>query len=150
MPRFKDPGFVSSLKEAKYWSLDWIAENAIEGPFDYVILLKDDNGYKTFGKYATVSEAFEDRRRLCEEHGTRSFFLRALRLVPVADTVVVAPGSPESREDLDRYRDALSSGDTSLIAPEEVGAFRQWAAREIEDRPLYQPTSRVQHSEIPF
>lgn len=150
MPRFIAPGYVSSLKDARYWSLDWIAENGIQGPFAYVVLLKQGTGYKVFGQYATATEAFDDRRLLCEEHGTRSFFLRAVRVVPVEEQVVVGPDSPEAREDLDRFRDALSTGDESLIAPEELGSFRQWAAREVNDRPLYQSTSRIKPGEVPF
>ncbi len=150
MPRFHSPSFVSSLKDARYWSLDWIKQENISGPFQYVVLHKEGNGYKVFGQYATATEAFDDRRLLCEEHGTRSFFLRAVRVVPVEDCIVVGSGHPESVEDLDRFRDALATGDESLIAPAELGSFRSWAAKEIEDRPLYQPTSRVQHGEIPF
>jgi hypothetical protein len=140
MPRYEDPGFVASLKEAKFWNLDWITENGIEGPFAYVILLKDGNGYKTFGQYATATEAFEDRRLLCEEHGTRSFFLRAVRVRTVE---VVDPHHPESREDLDRWRDALASCDETLVSNSERPAYRQWAAKQIGSRSLYQPTSRV-------
>jgi len=139
MPRFEEPDFVPSLKDARYWSLDWIAENAIDGPFAYVVLLKDGTGYKTFGQYATATEAFEDRRRLCDEHGTRSFFLRAVRVRPVE---VVGPNHPESREDLDRWRDALATCDETLLDPNEVTAYRQWAAKEIGSRPLYQPVDR--------
>ena len=151
MPRFTSPGYVSSLKDARYWNLDWIAENGIQGPFAYVVLLKDGNGYRTFGQYATATEAFADRRLLCEEHGTRSFFLRAVRIVPVEECVVVDGTHPESREDLDRWRDALATGNETLIPNEEIGSFRQWAAQEIKDRPLYRPTSRViRHGEVPF
>jgi hypothetical protein len=127
--------------------LDWIAENSIAGPFAYVVLLKADGGYRVHGQFATATEAFAARRNLVAESGNRSFFLRAVRIHPVE---VVGPGHPDSREDLDRYRDALATCDESLIAPDELSAFRQWAAMEIEDRPLYQPTSRVQHGEIPF
>jgi hypothetical protein len=147
MPRFTEPCFVASLKDARYWSLDWISENGIEGPFHYVVLLKQDSGYQVHGEWATAAEAFEDRRNLVAETGTRSYFLRAVRVAPVE---VVGPGHPESREDLDRFRDALSTGDESLIGAAELGSFRQWAAKEIHDRPLYRPTSRVHHGEIPF
>jgi hypothetical protein len=150
MPRFDSPGFVASLKGARYWSLDWVREQNVAGPFQYVVLHKEGGGYKVFGQYATATEAFDDRRLLCEEHGTRSFFLRAVRVVPIEECEVVGPGHPDSREDLDRFRDALATGDESLIPSAELGSFRQWAAKEIEDRPLYQPTSRVQHGEIPF
>jgi hypothetical protein len=140
MSRFTTPGFVPSLKDARYWSMDWIAENAIEGPFAYVVLLKVEGGYQTFGQYATATEAFEDRRHLCEEHGTRSFFLRAVRVRPVE---VVGPNHPDSREDFDRWRDALATCDESVLDPNELPAYRQWAAKEIGSRSLYQPTSRV-------
>ena len=156
MPRFTTPSFVISLKDARYWSLDWVKEQNISGPFHYVILLKHEGGYKVFGQYATATEAFDDRRLLCDEHGTRSFFLRAVRVVPVEEVEVVGPGHPESREDLDRFRDALSTGDESLIASEELPAFRSWAARTIEQRPAYQrvdrdaPRFEATHGEIPF
>ena len=142
MPRFISPGFVSSLKDARYWSLDWVREQNIAGPFAYVVLLKDGNGYRVFGQYATATEAFDDRRLLCEEHGTRSFFLRAVRVVPVEECVVIDGTHPESREDLDRWRDALATGDESLVSAEEQHSYRQWAARTIEDRPLYQRVDR--------
>lgn len=153
MPRFSSPSFVTSLKDARYWSLDWIAENGIQGPFEYVVLLKTDNGYQVFGRWATATEAFDDRRQLVAETGNRSYFLRAVRLVPVE---VVGPNHPDSREDLDRFRDALNTGDETLIAPEELNSFRNWASRTIEDRPAYHRTDRdaprfVQtHGEVPF
>ena len=147
MPRFTNPNFVPSLKDARYWSLDWISENGIEGPFHYVVLLKSDTGYNVLGEYATATEAFEDRRRLVEETGTRSYFLRAVRVRPVE---VVGPNHPESREDVDRWRDALRTGDETLVEPAELASYRHWAAQEIQSRPLYQPTSRVDHGDIPF
>jgi hypothetical protein len=153
MPRFTAPGYVASLKQARYWSLDWISENGIDGPFEYVVLLKADGGYRVFGQYATASEAFEDRRRLVEETGTRSYFLRAVRVYPIEECEVVGPGHPESLEDLDRWRDALSTGDESLIPATELGSFRSWAASTIESRPEYRRSSsrgaRL-HGEIPF
>ena len=156
MPRYDDPGFCHSLKEARYWSMDWIAENGIQGPFEYVVLLKSDNGYKVMGQYATASEAFDDRRRLVEETGTRSYFLRAVRVYPIDTCEVIGPGHPESKEDLDRWRDALSTGDESLVPEAELPSFRTWAAQTIENRPAYQRVDRDAprfagaHGEIPF
>lgn len=156
MPRYDDPGFCHSLKEARYWSMDWIAENGIQGPFEYVVLLKGDNGYKVMGQYATASEAFDDRRRLVEETGTRSYFLRAVRVYPIDTCEVIGPGHPESKEDLDRWRDALSTGDESLVPEAELPSFRSWAAQTIENRPAYQRVDRDAprfagaHGEIPF
>jgi hypothetical protein len=139
MPLFSTPGFVPSLKEAKAWSLDWIAENSIQGPFEYLILLKTDGGYQTHGRFATATEAFDARRQLVADTGIRGYFLRAVRVQPVE---VVGPGHPDSREDLDRYRDALATGDESMLEPGEVPAYRQWAARTIQDRPAYQRVDR--------
>jgi len=138
MPRFASPSFVSSLKEARYWSLDWISENNIQGPFNYVVLLKKNGGYSVIGQFATASEAFDDRRLLVSETGNRSYFLRAVRVVPVELCEVVGPEHPEAREDLDRWRDALATGDHSLIADEEHRSYQQWVSREIAS------------SEIPF
>jgi hypothetical protein len=142
MPRFISPGFVSSLKDARYWSLDWVKEQNIAGPFAYVVLLKDGNGYRVFGQYATATEAFDDRRLLCEEHGFRGFFLRAVRVVPVEECVVIDGTHPESREDLDRWRDALATGDESLVPSQEQNSFRQWAARTVQDRTAYRRVDR--------
>jgi hypothetical protein len=153
MPRYTSPGLCASLKEARYWSMDWIAENGIQGPFEYVVLLKGDNGYKVIGQYATASEAFDDRRRLVEETGTRSHFLRAVRVHPTEECEVVGPDHPESREDLDRWRDALNTGDESLVTEAELPSFRSWAASTIENRPEYRRSAsrgaRL-HGEIPF
>ena len=151
MPRYITPVYVSSLKQARYWSLDWIAENGIAGPFQYVVLLKADGAYKVIGQYATATEAFEDRRNLVAETGTRSYFLRAVRV-----GVVVRPGDPETREPLDLYRDALNTGNESLIPPDQLNDFRQWAARTIQNRPEYQRVDRDAprfvdtHGEVPF
>jgi hypothetical protein len=138
MPRFASPSFVSSLKEARYWSLDWISENNIQGPFNYVVLLKKNGGYSVIGQFATASEAFDDRRLLVSETGNRSYFLRAVRVVPLEECIVVDASHPESREDVDRWRDALSTGDLSLIAEAEHCSYQQWVSREIAS------------SEIPF
>jgi hypothetical protein len=131
MARFIAPSFVASLKDARYWTLGWIAENGIQGPFNYVVLLKKQGGYSVLGQWATASEAFEERRLLVAETGNRSFFLRAVRVVPAQECIVVDASHPESREDLDRWRDALATGDDSLIAPKELGSYRQWVSREI-------------------
>ena len=59
----------------------------------------------------------------------------------------------ESLEDLDRWRDALSTGDESLIPEAELGSFRSWAASTIENRPEYRRSTSQGarlHGEIPF
>jgi hypothetical protein len=156
MPLYETPGFVSNLRDARYWSLDWCTENNIEGPFNYVILLKQEGGYKVLGQFATATEAFDARRQLVADTGCRSYFLRAVRVVPSQDTVVVGPGHPESRESLDLYRDALATGNESLIPADQLTDFRQWASTTISNRPQYQrvdrdiPRVQPQHGEIPF
>jgi hypothetical protein len=131
MTLFRSPSYVASLRDARFWSLDWIKEKGISGPFAYVVLLKAGAGYRWFGQFAASSDAFAARRQLVAEHGTPSFFVRAVRVVPVEECIVVGPGHPESREDLDRFRDALATGDDSLIASDELGSYRQWVSREI-------------------
>jgi hypothetical protein len=154
MPRFTPPNYISSLKDARYWSLEWVKENDIQGPFHYIVLQKTaDGGYQVHGEYATATEAFDDRRRLVDDLGTRSLFLRAVRVQP---DETVGPSHPDSREDLDRYRDALATGDETLIAEAELPAFRQWAAREIQCRSAYRRVDRDaprfvdSHDKIPF
>lgn len=142
MPLFTSPGYVASLKQARYWSLDWCQEQQIEGPFNYVVLLKDDGGYRVFGQFATATEAFDARRQLVADTGIRGYFLRAVRVTPLEEQVVIGPDHPDSKEDVDRWHDALRSGDESLIPAEQLGAYRQWAARVIEDRPAYQRVDR--------
>lgn len=129
MPLFQSPSFVASLRDARFWSLDWIQENAISGPFAYVVLLKHGTGYRWFGQFGAASDAFAARRQLVAEHGTPSFFVRAVRIVPVEDCVVIDGTHPESREDVDRWRDALATADESLIADAELPAYRQWVSR---------------------
>jgi hypothetical protein len=41
----------------------------------------------------------------------------------VGHSEVVGPEHPESREDLDRFCDALATGNESTISPEGLGAF---------------------------
>jgi hypothetical protein len=154
MPRFTPPSYVLSLKDAKYWSIEWVKENDIPGPFNYVVLQKAaDGGYTVHGEYATATDAFDDRRRLVDELGTRSLFLRAVRVQLVE---VVGPEHPDSKEDLDRFRDALATGDETLIPEAELPEFRQWAAREIQSRSAYRRVDRdaprfvESHDEIPF
>ena len=138
MPRYITPGHCPSLKEARYWSLDWVTENGIEGPFNYVVLLKSDSGYKVMGQYATASEAFDDRRHLVEETGTRSYFLRADRVHPIEDTVVVGPDHPESREDPGLIQSVSQTLLPGLRAWAEVGGI---APSQCSKAFLLQPIS---------
>jgi hypothetical protein len=130
MALFDPPSFVSSLRDAKAWSLDWISQNQVEGPFKYLILLKAGDGYTCHGEFATATEAFAARRDLVGSTGVTKYFLRAVRVRPVED---VTGGSfdAETREDLDRWRDALATGDESLLSSKEVPAYRRWASRNV-------------------
>lgn len=152
MALFSQAQFVRDLKEARFWSTEWVREVGVEGPFEYVVLQKrPGGGYDHFGTFETASQAFEARRQLVAERGDPKFFLRCRR-VP-RDVEVVGPDHPESREDLDRWRDALSTGDETLVPAEELGSFRQWAASTIENRPEYRrSTTRGArlHGEVPF
>ncbi len=73
---------------------------------------------------------------------------------PLRSARLFGPAHPESREDLDRWRDALSTGDETLIpAGRSSASFRSWAASTIENRPEYRRSTshgaRL-HGEIPF
>jgi hypothetical protein len=151
-PLFEHESFVRDLKEHRLWSLEWVSDNGVEGPFTYAVLRKrEGGGYDQYGEFETATQAFEARRQLVAERGDPKFFLRCKR-VP-QNVEVVGPDHPESREDLDRWRDALSTGDEGLIPDTELPAFRSWAASTIESRPEYRRSSsggaRL-HGEIPF
>lgn len=148
-PLFEQAAFVRDLKEHRLWSLSWVSENNVEGPFTYAILRKrEGGGYDQLGEFETATQAFEARRQLVAERGDPKFFLRCKRVPQFVE--VIGPDHPESREDLDRWRDALSTGDEGLIPKAELPSFRSWAAKEIETRSTYQPASRIRHGEIPF
>jgi hypothetical protein len=81
MSFFPEPIPIESLKKQRIWGLDWIDQNQVEGPFEYHILLKQEDGtYLDYGAFRSSGEAFTARRELVEEVGTRSFFLRAARI----------------------------------------------------------------------
>ncbi len=152
MALFTNTQFIRDLKEHKLWSLEWTRDNGIEGPFTYVVLRKrEGGGYDQHGEFSTATEAFEARRQLVADKGDTKFFLRCRRVPQFVE--VVGPDHPDSREDLDRWRDALSTGNETLVPAEELGSFRQWAASTIENRPEYRrSTSRGAqvHGEVPF
>ena len=152
MALFENAQFVRDLKEHRFWSLSWVSENGVEGPFEYVVLRKrEGGGYDHFGTFETATLAFEARHGLVSSTGETNYFLRCKR-VP-QNVEVVGPAHPESREVLDRWRDALSTGDEGLIPDTELPAFRSWAASTIESRPEYRrssPGGARLHGEIPF
>lgn len=126
MALFAQVQFIRDLKEHRLWSLEWVSENDISGPFTYAVLRKrEGGGYDQLGEFETASQAFEARRQLVVERVDPKFFLRCQR-VPV-DIEVFGPDNPETREDLDRFRDALRTGEESLITADEMPAYRAWA-----------------------
>ena len=129
MALFENAQFVRDLKEHRFWSLSWVSENGVEGPFEYVVLRKrEGGGYDHFGTFETATLAFEARRGLVSSTGETNYFLRCKRVPQVFE--VVGPDPPESREDLDRWRDALRSGDHSVVPSDELPAFTNWAKRQ--------------------
>jgi hypothetical protein len=126
-PLFEKALFTASLRDSKLWSLEWVRDNNVTGPFKYVVCTKTESGYSLLGEFATATEAFAARRELVASTGSSKFFLRCLRVAPVE---VVGPNHPDSREDLDRWRDALSTGDASLVPAEQRSAYQVWAARQ--------------------
>lgn len=111
------------------WSLEFAKENFSGDPFTYFILRKlEDGTYEVHASAATVGDAFDARRQLCEEHGTNKFFLRAKRvIVPAVKTF-------DEDECCDRWQDAYSSGETDFIRPDELDAYNAWAAKKTQSR----------------
>ena len=135
MTLYSSPRFTASLKDSRLWSLDWIQQNDVTGPFHFIVCLKVEGGYSLIGEYATATEAFAARRELVASTGTTSYFLRAVRVRPVvADT----------GEDLDCFRDALRTGNESLVPAHKQSEYKAWAAMTVAKRGAYRPAS--QHS----
>jgi hypothetical protein len=132
---YSSPRFTASLKDSRLWSLDWVQQNGVAGPFHFVLCLKVEGGYSLLGEYATATEAFAARRELVASTGTTAYFLRAVRVRPVvADT----------GEDLDCFRDALRTGDESLVPASLRSEYKAWAAMTVAKRGAYRAAS--QHS----
>lgn len=128
-PLFDQSVFIRDLKAHRLWSLEWVSENDVEGPFTYVVLRKrEGGGYDQHGEFPTATQAFEARRQLVAERGDTKFFLRCRRVPQFIETV--GPNHPDSREDLDRWRDAARTGDPSLITDDERPAFTSWVSRQ--------------------
>ena len=130
-PLFDQNRFTASLKDSRLWSLDWVRDAGVEGPFHYVVCLKVEGGYDLLGEFATATEAFAARRELVASTGTTAYFLRAVRVAPVA------PVTDDTGEALDLFRDALRSGDESLVPPHQLAEYRSWAAKTVASRPAY-------------
>jgi len=129
---YSSPRFTASLKDSRLWSLDWIQQNDVAGPFHFILCLKVEGGYTLLGEYATATEAFSARRDLVASTGTTSYFLRAVRVRPaVADT----------GEDLDCFRDALRTGNDSLVPAHKQSEYKAWAAMTIAKRGAYRAAS---------
>ena len=132
MSLYSSPCFTTSLKDSRLWSLDWVEQNGIVGPFIFVLCLKVQGGYSLLGEYATATEAFVARRQLVASTGTASYFLRAVRVRPVvADT----------GEDLDCFRDALRTGNDSLVPAHKQSEYKAWAAMTVAKRGAYRAAS---------
>ena len=127
-PLYDQNRFTASLKDSRLWSLDWVRDAGVEGPFNYIICQKVEGGYDLLGEFATATDAFAARRELVASTGTNAYFIRVLRVVPVTD---------DTGEALDLFRDALRSGNESLIPPHQLAEYRSWAAKTVASRPAY-------------
>ena len=132
MALYSSPRFTASLKDSRLWSLDWVQQSGVAGPFHYVLCLKVEGGYSLLGEYATATEAFAARRDLVASTGTTSYFLRVVRVIPVA----IGTG-----EDLDCFRDALRTGNESLIPAHKQAEYKAWAAMTVAKRGAYRAAS---------
>ena len=132
MALYSSSRFTASLKDSRLWSLDWVQQSGVAGPFHYVLCLKVVGGYSLLGEYATATEAFAARRELVASTGTTAYFLRAVRVRPVvADTC----------EDLDFFRDALRTGNDTLVPAHKQAEFKAWAAMTVAKRGAYRAAS---------
>jgi len=130
---FEQAQFIRDLKEHRLWSLEWVTSNGIEGPFEYVILQKrPGGGYDHHGTFETATLAFTARRELVATTGETNYFLRCRRIPQFVE--VIGPEHPDSREDLDRFRDAYRTGDESLLSEEELPAYKAWCSRLVNSR----------------
>jgi len=130
---FDQAQFIRDLKESRLWSIQWTRENGIDGPFDYVVLRKrEGGGYDHHGTFETASLAFEARRELVSQTGHTNYFLRCRRIPQFVE--VVGPDHPESREDLDRFRDVYRTGDEGLLSEEELPSYKAWCSRLVNSR----------------
>ena len=132
MALYSSPRFTASLKDSRLWSLDWVQQSGVAGPFHYVLCLKVEGGYSLLGEYATATEAFAARRDLVASTGTTSYFLRVVRVIPVAI---------DTGEDLDCFRDALRTGNESLIPAHKQAEYKAWAAMTVAKRGAYRAAS---------
>ena len=131
-PLYDQNRFTASLKDSRLWSLDWVRDAGVEGPFNYIICQKVEGGYDLLGEFATATDAFAARRELVASTGTTSYFLRAVRVRPVVD---------DSGEDHDLFSDALRTGDYSLVPSHKQSEFKAWAAKTVSSRAAYRGAS---------
>ena len=137
MNRITPPQKFSSLKESKYWSIDWARDTFPNSQFAFYILRKVGEGdYEVHGYAHTPDDAFRLRRELVEETGVKNYFVRA-KQIRKTTIWAEAPGQTE-----DAFRDAMQSGDDSHIAPEQRDEFNRYAARTIAERTAYARVNR--------
>ena len=108
-------------------------QNGIVGPFIFVLCLKVQGGYSLLGEYATATEAFVARRQLVASTGTASYFLRAVRVRPAFTEI--------DESDVDLFRDALRTGDESLVPSHQWNEYKAWAAKAVSARFAYRSSS---------
>ena len=137
MTRINPPARFTSLKEEKYWSLEFSAEKFPNDNFRFYVLRKvAPDSYESHGWESEPGEAFALRRELVAETGITNYFVRAKRFVKT-HAYAEAPGQTE-----DAWRDAMNSGDDSHIAPEQRAEFDKWAARVVTERSAYARVDR--------
>lgn len=92
---------------------------------DFVVLTKTPQGtYEEVATCSTASEAWAARRTLATSDKERKFFVRSRRLE------VVAPSSPEAREDRDLWQDAWKTGNDHLVPADQQASYKVWAAKK--------------------
>lgn len=106
MTRFNPPQRFTSLKEQKFWSLEFSADKFPDDDFRFYVLRKVSEGsYEAHGWTTEPSEAFALRRELVAETGATNYFVRAKRVVK---TYMDPHGDDDSA--LDFFRDKFAEG----------------------------------------
>ena len=106
MQRLNPPVRFTSLKEEKFWTLEFAEDKLADDDFRFYVLRKAAEGsYESHGWASEPSEAFALRRELVSETGITNYFVRAKR---VTKRFISSDGDDDSA--LDFFRDKHDEG----------------------------------------
>ena len=106
MQRLNPPVRFTSLKDEKFWTLEFAEDKLPDAQFNFFVLRKAAEGsYESHGWASEPSEAFALRRELVSETGITNYFVRAKR---VTKTFISSDGDDDAA--LDFFRDKHNEG----------------------------------------